>query len=459
MKSWLTVLRAPFGAAASLHRKLTVNIVLALLAAVMLAAAVMIYEFFEHLEENLDDALRREAKEVLIQAEPDLPFFGFAPNALRFKGASGAYRYTVFDHQMAAIVGSENSPTIRTALSALPLGSAQHIPLPGERRGMGLCGEIAEQRVCVLASAYAPLTDTTILGDMWHELEEQVHWFLFGSLLVLASALVTARLTLRPLSQVLKEARDIGPDTPERRLSTEGLPSEITPLVDAVNRAFSRLEKGYKAQRAFSANVAHEVRTPLAVLRSRLDLAEDPKLRAQLKRDLRRLEEIFEQLIDLARADALAPAAFEQTDLRKLALQVCCNRGPEAIKAGKSLAVTGADTLPVKGHPGLLEIAIDNLVRNALAYAPVGSEVELHLNDMVATLEVKDRGPGVPQEERATLFERFKRGKGSAKTEGSGLGLAIVKSVAEAHGAQIRVSDRPGGGSVFSLQFPVLASA
>ena len=459
MRSWRIVMRTPFGAVGSLHRKLTVNIMLALLAAVMLAAAVMIYEFFEHLEENLDDALTREAKEVLIQAEPDQPYFGFSPDALRFRGASGAYRYTVFDDQMAAIAGSEDSPSIHGALASLPLGAARPVPLSGERRGMGLCGIISGQRVCVLASAYAPLTDTTILGDMWHELEEQVHWFLIGSFLVLTSALATARLTLRPLHQVLKEAREIGPDTPDHRLSTQGLPSEITPLVEAVNRAFSRLEKGYKAQRAFSANVAHEVRTPLAVLHSRLDLAEDPKLRAQLKRDLRRLEEIFEQLIDLARADALAPAAFEQTDLRKLAFQVCCNRAPEAIKAGKSLAVTGAESLPVKGHPGLLEIAIDNLVRNALAYAPKGSEVELHLNAATATLEVKDRGPGVPPEDRAALFERFKRGKGSAKTEGSGLGLAIVKSVTEAHGAQIRVSDRPGGGSVFSLQFPGLASA
>ncbi|MEL0438870.1 sensor histidine kinase [Phycobacter sp. K97] len=456
MRSWLAVLRAPFGTTGSLHRKLTVNIMLALLAAVMLAAAVMIYEFFEHLEESLDDALRREANEVLIQAEPDQPYLGFSPDALRFRGASGAYRYTVFDDQTRTVVGSEDSPSIRSALASLPLGSAQHVPLPGERRGMGLCGEISGQRICVLASAYAPLTDTTILGDMWHELEEQVQWVLLGSLLVLASALLTARLTLRPLSQIQNEAREVGPDTPDRRLSTEGLPSEITPLVEAVNRAFSRLEKGYRAQRAFSANVAHEVRTPLAVLRSRVELAEDPKLRAQLKRDLRRLEEIFEQLIDLARADALAPAAFEQTDLGKLALQVCCNRGPEAIKMGKSLAVTGAKTLPVKGHPGLLEIAIDNLVRNALAYAPTGSEVELHLDDAAATLDVKDRGPGIPSGEHAAMFDRFKRGKGSAKSEGSGLGLAIVKSVAEAHGAQIRVANRPGGGSIFSLHVPAL---
>lgn len=452
MKARLAELRAPFGAAGSLQRNLTVNILVALLVAVLMAAAVMIYEFFEHLEESLDEALTREAQEVLIQANPARPAFGLDPNALRFRGAGGAYRYTVFGPDMQPVAGGEESAAIRSRLAALPLGSPGVVDLPGDRRGMGLCGEAAGQKICVLASAYAPLTDTTILHSMWHELEEQVQWILIGAVLVLASALLAARYSLRPLGRVQNEAHDIGPDTPERRLTSEGLPTEIVPLVDTVNRAFDRLERGYRAQRAFSSNVAHEVRTPLAVLHSSVEAIEDATLRARLKQDLKRLEVIFEQLIDLARAEALLPSAFDEVDLRDLAVRVSGERALVALREGKVLAVSGDGGVRVRGHAGLLMIALDNLVRNALAHAPAGTEVEIHIQSAPRGWQILDRGPGVPVAEREGLFERFKRGDKPAG-EGSGLGLAIVKSVAEAHRANVRIEDRPGGGSSFVMEF------
>jgi signal transduction histidine kinase len=453
MRPWPAAARAPIGPAGSLQRKLTVNILLALFAVVAISATVLIYEFFEHLDESLDGSLAREAKEVLTQADPARPGYGLDPMSLRFRGAGGAYRYTLFGPDLQPVAGSEDSAAIRDKLGGLPLGTAEPVDLPGARRGMGLCGMSEGQRLCALASADAPRTDTNILKKIWYELEEQVHWVLLGSTLILASALLAARISLRPLGRVLREAQDIGPEAPKQRLTAKGLPSEIVPLVEAVNSAFGRLETGYRAQREFSANVAHEVRTPLAVLHSSVDTVQDDPLRRRLKQDLARIETIFEQLIDLARAEALEPASFGPVDLRALAAQVSSERASDAIRARRSLAVTGAQSVSVHGNAGLLSIALDNLVRNALAYAPPESEVEIRVQASPPGLKVLDRGPGIAPADQAALFQRFTRG-GGTKGEGSGLGLAIVKSVAEAHGATVSVIGRAAGGSAFVLEFP-----
>lgn len=449
MKAWL---RALFGGAGSLQQKLTANILLALLAVIVMAWAVMIYEFLEHLEERLERDLAREAKEVLIQIDLDRSDYGLDTTGLRFRGPSGAYRYTLFSADGSPIAGSEDSPEIRKALSAAPLGHPVDIKVPGARKGIGLCGRNAGQRVCVLASANTPFADSTVLSGLKHELKEQVEWILIGSIIVLTTALMTARWSLRPLRRTMIEARDISPNAPENRLTTHNLPQEIKPLVESVNQAFGRLEKGYLAQRAFSSNVAHEVRTPLAILHSSVEQLKDSGLRKSLQKDLKDLENIFEQLIDLARADALGPEAFEPVDLCEIAVQVSSAHARAAIKSGRTLAVTGGKRIEVLGHKGLIFIALDNLVRNALAYSPVGSEIEINVQEAPAGFRVLDRGSGIPDEDKNALFERFRRGR-DADDGGSGLGLAIVKSVADAHGANVRVEDRAGGGSVFVMEF------
>ncbi|ANP35891.1 two-component hybrid sensor and regulator [Phaeobacter gallaeciensis] len=453
MKALTQSAHAPLGGPGSLQRKLTVNIVLALLLAIAMSVTILISEFFEHLEENLEETLLREANEVLVQADPEAENYGLPVQSLRFRGAEGAYRYTVFGPEMELLAGGETSPQIKAQIAPLPLGTAAEIDLPGERRGMALCGINAGLKICVLASAYAPIADTSILDAMWHEVEEQIIWIVLGAVLVLSSALLAARLSLRPLDRVMQQAGSIGPDAPDQRLSPEGLPSEIVPLVAAVNSAFARLEKGYRSQREFSSNVAHEVRTPLAVLHSSVDTIGDAEVRQRLKQDLKQLEQIFEQLIDLARADALEPSTFQEIVLDDLAVQISCAQAPNAIRAGKSLAVTGAKGVRIRGNEGLLAIALDNLVRNALIYSPAGTEVEICVMANPPGIAVLDRGPGVPETEREALFERFNRGSEPGRGKGSGIGLAIVKAVAEAHGARVDIADRDGGGSRFSIEF------
>ncbi len=450
----MSILSNIFGMRRSLKRNLVINISLALLFALALATAILVREFYEHLRENVELGLIYEAAEIAGQIDPRLDDLGLAGDALRYRGDGGVYRYTVFDHTGKAVVGSEESPAIAPRLPDLVSGVPQFIDLSATRRGVILRIRRHARDWFVLVSIEAAVNRTSQIPFLLDELSENFYWIILGLGAILGSIFLATRRSLRPLIIISQQAHDIGPKSTGTRLSTDNLPSEIIPLVGAVNGAFDRLEKGYRAQRDFSSNVAHEVRTPLAVLRSSIELIEDAEARDGLKQDVRRLDQLFEQLIDLSRAEALGPASFQPVDLHRIAVDVASDMASFAVQCGKSLAVTGADPCPVDGHAGLLSIALANLVRNALSYSPEGTEVEILVLDTNPGWQVLDRGPGVPEAQRSVLFQRFHRGAAAPQqTKGSGIGLAIVKSVADAHGATVTISQRPGGGSIFTFEF------
>ena len=440
-----------FGPAQSLRRRLTINIVLALFVSMLLAAAVLISEFFEHIEESTRDDLFLEAREILGQINPSAPDLGLDPSALRFRGETGAYRYTVFDASRGVIAGGETSRDIQAQLASMRPGQAMEIDLPGGRVGGAIREQVQGTEIYVLASTLPPGTGGSQFHQLMHEVNEQLWWVLTGFVLILTAAWLSTRGTVASLEELSQQANRIGPQDTDKRLSQQNVPTEIRPLIQAVNSAFDRLEQGLNAQRDFSSNVAHEVRTPLAVLRSSIDRISDAGIQASLAEDLSRLDRIFEQLIDLARADASRGSGFESVHLRSVVMEQAVELGSEAVKAGRRLAINGDTDCIVKGHAGLLGIAVNNLVRNALHYAPKGSEVEIEVTAEPPAIRVLDSGPGVPDALKTRLFERFNRGPSASPNQGSGIGLAIVESVARAHGATASVSDRPGGGSVFAI--------
>lgn len=442
------------GPARSLRRRLTINIVVAMTICVALAGAIMIAEFYEHLEENTRAALFYESRELLGQVDPDRPNYGLDPDALRIRGIEGTYRYTLFNGEGDAVVGGETSRRIQEQLVQLRLGQAAEIDLPGDRVGVAIRARIDGEDVYVLASTFPPGTNESRFHQLMHEIRERLWWVVIGFVLIITAAWLATRRALEPLEALSQQAHAIGPTETDKRLTSQGVPSEIRPLIQAVNSAFDRLEQGLNAQRDFSSNVAHEIRTPLAVLRSSIDRITDPELQASLAEDLSRLDLIFEQLIDLARADASRGANFTPVHLREVVLEQAVELGAEALRAGRPLAINGEEDCPVEGHAGLLGIAVKNLVRNALRYAPRDTEVEIEVSAHPPAIRVLDRGPGVPDALKAGLFERFNRGRASPQSNGSGIGLAIVQSVARAHGAQVSVSDRPGGGSIFAMTWP-----
>jgi signal transduction histidine kinase len=226
-------------------------------------------------------------------------------------------------------------------------------------------------------------------------------------------------------------------------------------MVRAVNAALDRVEEAFRQQRRFTADAAHEMRTPIAVLRAHLDTLEDAHA-SELAQDLQALDRVVAQLLKLAQADSLSVEPRGRADLHRVAVNVAALMGPGAIRAGRDIAVSGDEACVVAGDGDALEVAVRNLVENALNHTPEGSEVEIRVDAAARALAVLDRGPGVPEADRERVFQRFWRGE-RRSAPGAGLGLSIVARIALAHGAVTRIEDRDGGGAAFVLSFPAPA--
>lgn len=271
---------------------------------------------------------------------------------------------------------------------------------------------------------------------------------------------------LAPLRRVTRAVAARRADSLEP-VALADVPDEIQPLVEALNGLLARLATALQAQRDFTADAAHELRSPLTALSLQVQLLErahDAAGRAaalvELRGGIARAVHLVDQLLKLARLGPEVGSVTEPVRLADLAARVLAEHAPLATAKAIDLGLGEVDpALSVRGDPAALRLLLSNLVGNAVRYTPDGGRVDVSVlaEGPQALLVVSDTGPGIPADERGRVFDRFYRRPGET-AEGSGLGLAIVRAVAERHGIDVRLGDADGGGLRVEVRFPPAAA-
>lgn len=272
---------------------------------------------------------------------------------------------------------------------------------------------------------------------------------------------------LSPVALIATQARRIEATALGERLAVSRSDDEFGRLAQILNDLFARLERAFHQERQFLADAAHELRTPVAILRSQAEVAlERPRTIAEhagaireMRVEIERLSEMVQDLLLMAQADAAQISIREETlDLMEIAEEACRSVRPLASERGLVLRFEIGDEVSVRGDSRLLQRAAVNLLANAIRYTARGGAVDLVVErePAAALIRVSDTGPGIAADELERIFERFYRAdhSRSGHPEGSGLGLAIVKTIAELHRGSIGVQSRPGEGSRFVLRLP-----
>lgn len=379
-----------------------------------------------------------------------------------FAGPYGLYSYAVIGPSGRVLFTSRNDGQPLFPSSDTPVGDWTM-----RQRGTGsvLIGvtmtRIVEGRDYRVQVAQDLSHRDVIIDDIVASFFPSVAWITFPLLLALLLIdILIFRRALGPVRAASTTAAAIGPNRTDLRLPEAALPTEIVPLVRAVNQALDRLEKGFRAQRDFTADMAHELRTPLTVIRARVDSLNPGALRDALRKDLENMTRVVNQVLDIAELESFV-VGDARADLQAVCAEAVGFMAPLAVAQSKTIALGGTETpVWVHGHSEALFRAVRNLVENAIRHTPVGGSVEVEVS-VDGVVRVLDDGPGIAEAERESIFRRFWR-RDRTRPESRGLGLAIVARVAETHDGSVTVENRPTGGAAFTLRLrpaPALTAA
>jgi len=270
---------------------------------------------------------------------------------------------------------------------------------------------------------------------------------------ILATPFVVKR-GLKGVVATAEHAESIDVHERTTRLPLANVASEIRPLVNAVNRAFDRLNEGYDRQERFLADAAHELRTPITTLQIHLEGLQEGPLKVKLMQASARLATLAEQLLDLQRLDHVAVHDRQQVDLKALCERVAGDIAPLAIMNRCTLSVEAPKPLWVRGDAPSLERALSNLIQNAIEHGGQGCDIQVRLWEP-SGFEVLDSGPGIPEADRERVVAPFHRRV--PRGRGAGLGLHLVAEVARLHGGQLTIGSSESGGAKMRLELNLLA--
>ena len=299
----------------------------------------------------------------------------------------------------------------------------------------------------------------------------------FGALLgvvlvsgVLAAAFIATRLArsgLRPLGEMTRSFQRVGPTHLNERVAPAGWPQELQPLALAFDGMLDRLEDSFTRLSQFSADLAHELRTPIANIRGEAEVSLTRSRTPEEYREViestvaecERLSSIIDSLLFLARAEAAERQVERQRFDGRAAVQKIASYY-ESVAEERNVTVACEGEGEVYADPVLFGRAISNLVENALRFTPDGGRVDISLaaRDGHSEVSVSDNGSGIAEHDLLRVFDRLYRGDRSRSSQGAGLGLALVKSIADLHSGSAAISSEPGRGTKVTLVFPAAAT-
>ena len=405
-----------------------------------------------------DDAMEEQAVSLaghlVVEADGRLSL-ALPPNLQGlYSQPYGRYAYAVVDGSGKTLFSSlkDNAPVFPADPRGRTVQFLQTRVGNAAISGASVRRDIGGKTVWVQAAEDLANSDN-LLDDIVDDFYRHVGWITLPILLLLLVIdIAIFRRALWPLRQASETAQQITPARTDIRLPLQDIPSEVRPLVSAINKALDRLDQGFRLQRDFTADAAHELRTPLSILRARVETLDDPRVATALHQDIESMSRVVGQLLDIAELEAFSIDPAEVADLQATCAEVAGFVAPLALKQGREIALLGM-TAPVwiKGNAEMIKRAIRNLAENAIRHTPKDTVVEFVVEEN-GTVAVRDHGPGISPEERDLIFQRFWR-RDRNHQGSSGLGLSIVQRIVELHGATVTVENRPGGGAQFSLHF------
>lgn len=421
----------------SLNRRL-LALALGTVVAVWLAATTFTYQDARHeFNEVLDAHLAQAASLLIAQASRDLDEIETEHAPLLHK-YSRSVAFQVWQQGKQLRLHSANAP--QQHLATVEQGFSDN-SIAGERWRVFSSWDDAHEYLVQVAER------TEVRDELAQGIAGNLLLPLLVSLPLLALLLwLAVTRGLRPLLALTRdiEQRDPGNLAP---LEAGAVPREVLPLVERLNRLFARIASSMQKERRFTADAAHELRTPVAAIKAQAQVARGASTDAERVRALDnailgcdRAAHLIEQLLMLARVDTLAGDVLETCQLHSLAAEAIAALAPAALEKGVQLELHTDEAIALRGNPALLRVLLNNLLDNAIKHTAPGTVVQVGISHAqgIVCMTVSDNGPGIAAEECERVLERFYRPAGT-QASGSGLGLSIVKRIAELHHADLQL--------------------